>query len=535
MAHAQLPIASLPLWQTLNNVAFSNTRIASIPDKGSGLVATSSEPRSQTGGHGKPLISVPHGLVLHAEAVEEYAKQDRNFRLLLDAAGHQTTRGDILLFLLVQLVLGLRQPGEDLASLPTPWTEYVRFLPADVPLPTLWTDTERLLLQGTSLESAVGAKLIALEAEFDQLREQSSDIPFWQAAFWERASGPELRHWFLVDAWYRSRCLDLPRYGPSMVPCIDMVNHSDKPNAYYEEAPIVPVTGDDVGVVLLLRPQQNVAALEEITISYSGSKQDDALGAGDSSSSGLKPASEMLFSYGFIDRHSTRHSLVLPFRPFPDDPLAKAKLHVFGAPGPRLEIERLNVDDDDESDDDESDDDDGNESEAKRKALGRVRWTCPFVHLMCVNEEDGIDFRLRQETDGSTQLRMFWQDEDITDRARDFETFAGRHELAPIFRLRVVTVLQEVIESQLERMQAVGAEEDDDSDEEDGNDTDMADGADDASSHDEGTRSAVAKQAALLRDIESRILSAALEALEVEVSLTKPYTDDERSVPRNSF
>lgn len=520
MAHAQLPIASLPLWQTLNNVAFNSTRIATIPDKGSGLVATSSESSSQTDGHGKPLISVPHGLVLHAEAVEEYAKQDRNFRQLLDAAGHQTTRGDILLFLLVQLVLGLRQPGEDLASLPTPWTEYVRFLPADVPLPTLWTDAERLLLQGTSLESAVGAKLIALEAEFDQLREQSSDIPFWQAAFWERASGPELRHWFLVDAWYRSRCLDLPRYGPSMVPCIDMVNHSDKPNAYYEEAPTVPVTGDDVGVVLLVRPQQNVAASEEITISYSGSKHDDALGPGETNGngSGLKPASEMLFSYGFIDPQSTRHSLVLPFRPFPDDPLAKAKLHVFGAPGPRLEIERLNVDDDDDSDDD-------NEAEAKRKALERVRWTCPFVYLMCVNEEDGIDFRLRQETDGSTQLRMFWQDEDITDRARDFETFASRHELAPIFRLRVVTVLQEVIESQLERMQAVGVEEDDgsDDDNEGGNDADMADGADDDSSHDDGTRSAVSKQAALLRDIESRILSAALEALEVEVSRKTIY------------
>ncbi|KAL1902664.1 hypothetical protein Sste5346_001106 [Sporothrix stenoceras] len=531
MAHAQLPIASLPLWQTLNDVTFNNTRIAAIAEKGSGLVATNSESNSQTDGRGKPLISVPHGLVLHAEAVEEYAKQDRNFRLLLDAAGHQTTRGDILLFLLVQLVLGLRQPGEDLASLPTPWTEYVRFLPADVPLPTLWTDTERLLLQGTSLESAVGAKLIALEAEFDQLREQSSDIPFWQAAFWERASGPELRHWFLVDAWYRSRCLDLPRYGPSMVPCIDMVNHSDKPNAYYEEAPTVPVTGDDIGVVLLVRPEQTVAASEEITISYSGSKHDEALGAGDNSS-GMKPASEMLFSYGFIDPQSTRHSLVLPFRPFPDDPLAKAKLHVFGAPGPRLEIERLNVDDEDDSEDD-------NDAEANRKALGRVLWTCPFVYLMCVNEEDGIDFRLRQETDGSTQLRMFWQDEDITDMARDFESFASKHELAPIFRLRVVTVLQEVIESQLERMQAVGAEEDDESDNEDGNDvedkpkdgqphddTDMADGADDAddtSNHDDGTRGAVVKQAALLRDIESRILSAALEALEIEVSLKTTY------------
>lgn len=525
MAHAQLPIASLPLWQTLNNVTFTNTRIATIPGKGSGLIAVNAVDTSSSdaGSHGEPLISVPHCLVLHADAVEEYAKQDRNFRLLLDAAGHQTTRGDILLFLLVQLIIGLRKPGEEVASLPTPWTEYVRFLPADVPLPTLWTDSERLLLQGTSLESAVGGKLIALEAEFDELREKSSDIPFWQAAFWERASGPELRHWFLVDAWYRSRCLDLPRYGPSMVPCIDMVNHSDKPNAYYEEPSTVPVGADDIGVVLRVRPHQQVAASEEITITYSGSKQDslggDSASSGDSS--GLKPASEMLFSYGFIDPKSTRHSLVLPFRPFPDDPLAKAKLHVFGAPVPRLEIERLNVGDGDDSDGEGDDNTTG-------KAADNVRWTCPFVHLMCVNEEDGIDFRLRQETDGSTQLRMFWQDEDITDKARDFETFASAHEMAPIFRLRVVTVLQEVIESQLERMQAVGIEHDDDESDDDDEDgtkeerhTDMVD---DASSHDDGIRSPVAKQAALLRDIESRILSAALEALEAEVSFPNPGT-----------
>ncbi|ERS97671.1 SET domain protein [Sporothrix schenckii 1099-18] len=524
MAHAQLPITSLPLWETLNNVTFTNTRITAIPGKGFGLVSIGSESSSQTDGNGKPLISVPHGLVLHVEAVEEYAKQDRNFRLLLDAVGHQTARGDILLFLLVQLVLGLRQPDEDLASLPTPWTEYVRFLPADVPLPTLWTDAERLLLQGTSLESAVGAKLIALEAEFDQLREHSSDIPFWQAAFWDRTSGPELRHWFLVDAWYRSRCLDLPRYGPSMVPCIDMVNHSDKPNAYYEEASTTPVASDDVGVVLLVRPQQTISASDEITISYCGSKEDDAgAGSGDGNS-GLKPASEMLFSYGFIDPASTRHSLVLPFQPFPDDPLAKAKLHVFGAPVPRLEIECLGVDDEDDSDD-------NNEAEGNINPSGKVRWTCPFVHLMCVNEEDGIDFRLRQETDGSTQLRMFWQDEDITDRARDFEMFSSQHTMAPIFRLRVVTVLQEVIESHLERMQAVGAEKDDhcgsgddDNDDDDNAAHNDADMEDESSSLDDDIRSVVAKQAALLRDIESRILSAALEALEAEVSF-KPTSE----------
>ena len=149
MAHTQLPLETLPLWQSLNNVVFSNTHLAAIPEKGLGLIASDGGNDGSAGA----LISVPSELVLHVEAVEEYAKQDRNFRQLLDAAGRQSARGDILLFLLVQLAIGLSQPGEELAALPVPWTEYVKFLPDDVPLPTLWTDSERLFLQGTSLEA----------------------------------------------------------------------------------------------------------------------------------------------------------------------------------------------------------------------------------------------------------------------------------------------------------------------------------------------------------------------------------------------
>ncbi len=164
MEHAQLPISSLPVWQALNSIDFSNVRIAETPGKGSGLVVVggslqptaSVPPASAESSHGVsptvPLISVPQGLVLHAEAVEEYAKQDRNYRELFDTAGQRLPRQDVLLFLLVQLAVAMRKPGEDPVALPTPWAEYIKFLPHDVPVPTLWTDSERLLLQGTSLE-----------------------------------------------------------------------------------------------------------------------------------------------------------------------------------------------------------------------------------------------------------------------------------------------------------------------------------------------------------------------------------------------
>ena len=38
------------------------------------------------------------------------------------------------------------------AALSSPWTEYVRYLPDEVFVPTMWHDHELPLLQGTSLE-----------------------------------------------------------------------------------------------------------------------------------------------------------------------------------------------------------------------------------------------------------------------------------------------------------------------------------------------------------------------------------------------
>ena len=37
-------------------------------------------------------------------------------------------------------------------GLSNPWTEYVKMLPRDVPVPTMWAEQERVMLVGTSLE-----------------------------------------------------------------------------------------------------------------------------------------------------------------------------------------------------------------------------------------------------------------------------------------------------------------------------------------------------------------------------------------------
>jgi hypothetical protein len=309
----------------------------------------------------------------------------------------QSPRADILLFLLVQTALASRTSHSS-AGLSNPWMEYLQFLPRSVLVPSMWTEDERLLLRGTSLETAVNAKMLALVREFDHVQSMSEDIPCWHEVLWQTGA-VSLRDWIRLDALYRSRCLELPKSGESMVPCIDMVNHAHNPTAYYDENSKSEVT-------LLLRPGVTVSKGQEVTISYGEAKS----------------AAEMLFSYGFIDRDSTTETLVLPLEPLEDDPLGKVKLVAFGE-APKLHVAREG---------------------------GSVAWKSPFVHLMCINEEDGLHFRVLQDTEGGRQLRVFWQDEDVTDQTAGFESLVQNHKLGAIFRLRAVTVVQERLQSQLE-------------------------------------------------------------------------------------
>ncbi|POS70719.1 SET domain-containing protein [Diaporthe helianthi] len=403
MPRQRLPLKSIHVWTRFNNGILSNVEVESVPHKGSGLIAK----KHSAAIVASPLISIPHSLVLNAEAVEAYAKEDSSFRLLVDACGHKTPRHDVLLFLLVHLVLS--SDNREHAGLANPWTEYVKFLDDAVPVPTLWQESDRSLLRGTSLEAALNAKMLALNHEFEELREKSSGIECWNAAFWVNYA-VSFADWLLVDAWYRSRVLELPRSGPSLVPCIDMVNHSTDANAYYEEN-----INDDV--VILLRPGGKVKEGDEVNISY-GSE---------------KPAAEMLFSYGFIDSTSSMKSLRLPLRPLLDDPLGKAKVHAF-QDAPVVDIKEVD---------------------------GKLSCTSPFAFLMILNEEDGLDFRLLQDNDGGRELRTFWRDEDVTEKTSSFDQLVSDHELCGVFKLRVNMVISQRLEEQLERLSSIALDIDD--------------------------------------------------------------------------
>lgn len=307
-----------------------------------------------------------------------------------------------------------------------------------------WSNPNTLVSDLPFLKPAVSAKLSVLTKEFDSIKAKAESIPLWYEIF-SIDESITVRDWVWLDALYRSRSLELPISGESLVPCLDLANHAHQHTAYFEE-------NDKDEVVLLLRDGVNVSPGTEVTINYGETKS----------------AAEMLFSYGFIDSASTRQGLSLPLRLMDDDPLLKAKLHAFGK-APTLEISE-----------------DGN---------GVARWLAPFVYLMCLNEEDGLDFRILQETDGSQQLKMFWQEQDVTAVPDTFKDLISGHDLQQVFELRAVTVVLEMVQEQLERL-------------------DVQDGDADIP---EVVRAETLRAAIQLRNIETDLLRRTLEVLKDEV------------------
>ncbi len=86
-----------------------------------------------------------------------------------------------------------------------PFSEYVKFLPLNVQVPTTWNDSERAIIIGTSLEAALSAKLNSLEREFTLLNEKTSSIDWCRKCWWDVDSGAlTLNDWKTVDAMYVS-------------------------------------------------------------------------------------------------------------------------------------------------------------------------------------------------------------------------------------------------------------------------------------------------------------------------------------------
>ena len=137
-----------------------------------------------------------------------------------------------------------------------------------------------------------------------------------------------------------------------------------------------------------------------------------------------KGACENIFSYGFLeDATSTAKVMFLDLDIPDDDPLRPAKIYVStAAPGFRIY-----------------------EKEDK------IEWESDYIWLAVVNEEDGLDFKVRQTTDGKREIQAFWKE-------RELDTMKLREYLEEdpawdVFQLRATVLLQDRAEAQIESLQ----------------------------------------------------------------------------------
>ncbi|KAI9368672.1 hypothetical protein BJX61DRAFT_204127 [Aspergillus egyptiacus] len=401
---------------SLHGVTFGKLRAEDRTDKGGAIIASEDKQsvNDASAEEGAILLRVPPDLILSVETVHDRAKYDRHLREVLEAAGDfgKTARGAILIFLLIQISHSSPDANEKhKIGSSNAWSEYVKFLPSYVPLPTLWTMEELELLRGTSLRMAYEAKILSLEKEFDQLRQATKNIKWCQDLWWdEEIPIVTLQDWKYLDAVFRSRMVDLPGYGHAMVPCIDMANHAPEStvNALYDK--------DGQGnAVLQLRPGKELRSNEEVTISYG---QD-------------KAASEMVFSYGFLDQEQDDAKQIFLDLDIPDDdPLRMVKttfcreipgVHVFSRPVASEE--------------------------------SRTCWESAIVWWACVNEEDGLEFAVLQANDGSKELKITWKTEEVKDPSHLRDLLAADPSW-DIFQLRAVVLILERLETQFFMLRA---------------------------------------------------------------------------------
>lgn len=167
-----------------------------------------------------------------------------------------------MIFLLLQIT-HLSPDTPQHIGVSSPWAEYVKFFPPSFPLPTFYSAEELELLGGTSLAIAVEEKAASLEREYEHLRHSTVGIAWCRQCWWDEETGKfTMDDWRYIDAAYRSRMVDLPGSGHSMVPCIDMANHAAGASvkALYD-------VDSEGNAVLQLRWGQSLQPGEEVTIS----------------------------------------------------------------------------------------------------------------------------------------------------------------------------------------------------------------------------------------------------------------------------
>nr|POF08178.1 set domain-containing protein 8 [Quercus suber] len=485
------------IWADTNDVEFSVTRPGVIAGKGTALLANRVVEHCDESASNLPvLLKVPSPLILALEAVHAHAKVDRDFRereletIKTFGAEHpvEITVPAIqvpvhLLMMLRRLVVlssssyssKLRSPAlvfqsqlesTDLSQSTSSYLSetspchqrdsyrvqklkmpsYVKSLPLES-LPTFWSQPEQQLLVGTTLAPALAFKLKSLHREYDSVCASTAHTK------WQRVTQSQIdfEDWLQVDAMYRSRALEFPSIGHCMIPCLDLANHDPHEGtiAIYEK-------DADGNAVLLLRDGKQLVEGDEVTITY-----------GDE-----KGACEMLFSYGFLEADRQSAETLFLDLSIPDDDTARSAKNAMADCAPGVKI----IDAGD----------------------GEIDWTGEYIWLLCVNREDGLQFKIAQTVDGeSEEIHAFFGEHALSNGAPGLLRLLGKHKLWDVYRLRAVAILQQRV---LEQMQVLFSTQDEQSDAPHGDGTEVKERRFD--------------QAMQLRRLEFELLERAYEYLE---------------------
>lgn len=143
-----------------------------------------------------------------------------------------------------------------------------------------------------------------------------------------------------------------------------------------------------------------------------------------------------------------------------------------------------------------------------------IMWTGDFVWLMCVNEEDGLSFRVLQGVDGERQLIVLWDGEEV--EVGKIEGLLERGKRWEVFQLRATILVQERLEIQLGHLERAEEEV-------------ARMKGDEGDEGEMGVGSEEIEIARRLRELETKLLDRAVEALEeqkdalLEVEAVKEY------------
>lgn len=138
-----------------------------------------------------------------------------------------------------------------------------------------------------------------------------------------------------------------------------------------------------------------------------------------------KPASEMIFSYGFLDKERADAKQMILELDIPDgDPLKMAKKVFCKDPS----VVRL--------------------ISAPDISESATTWDSLFVWWASINEEDGLDFGVLQLNDGTKELKATWKGQNVESSAH-LKNLLAADPLWDIFQLRAVVIVLERVGTQL--------------------------------------------------------------------------------------